>query len=232
VLLGEQPLTKSLPSAGGDELTRSASDASLRDFPRLIYSRQEAEAIGKLLPAASQWTAMDFDANLDAVHKLDWSQFTIAHFSTHALLDTVHPDLSGIVLSLVDKDGRPRDGFVRVRDIYNMRIPADLVVLSACRTALGKEIRGEGVVGLARAFAYAGSQRVLATLWDVNDHATADLMTDVYRGLLKSGLTPTAALAQAQRKLAQSEKWRAPYFWSTFVLQGDWQPSLELEARQ
>ncbi len=175
---------------------------------------------------------MDFDANLDALRSLDWSSFTIAHFSTHALLDTVHPDLSGIVLSLVDRDGHPREGFVRVRDIYNMRIPADLVVLSACRTALGKEIRGEGVVGLARAFSYAGSQRVLASLWDVNDVATTDLMTDVYRGLLLSHLPPAAALAQAQRRLARSANWRAPYFWATFVLQGDWQPSPELEAHR
>jgi CHAT domain-containing protein/tetratricopeptide (TPR) repeat protein len=218
--------------ANSEDLTRSAGDAGLREFPRLIYSRQEAEAIGRLLPASQQWTAIDFDANLDAIRSLDWSQFTIAHFSTHALLDTIHPDLSGIVLSLVNKDGRPRDGFVRVRDIYNMHIPANLVVLSACRTALGKEIRGEGVVGLARAFEYAGSQRVLATLWDVNDHATADLMADVYRGLLESRLPPAAALAQAQRRLARSVTWRAPYFWATFVLQGDWQPSPELEARR
>jgi CHAT domain-containing protein len=216
--------------ADTEDLTRSAGDAGLTGFPRLIYSRQEAEAISRLFPAAEQWSAMDFDANLDAVRNLDWSQFTIAHFSTHALLDTIHPDLSGIVLSLVDKEGHPRDGFVRVRDIYNMRIPADLVVLSACRTALGKEIRGEGVVGLARAFSYAGSQRILATLWDVNDHATSDLMADVYRGMLQSGLTPAAALAQAQRRLAQSRTWRAPYFWATFVLQGDWQPSSRAEV--
>jgi CHAT domain-containing protein/tetratricopeptide (TPR) repeat protein len=221
----QQPAPEEPPAADAGSLTRSASDTSLRDFPRLIYSRQEAEAISRLLPASQQWTAMDFDANLDAVRKLDWSQFTIAHFSTHALLDTIHPDLSGIVLSLVDKDGRPRDGFVRVRDIYNMHIPADLVVLSACRTALGKEIRGEGVVGLARAFAYAGSQRVLATLWDVNDRATADLMADVYRGMLQSNLTPAAALAQAQRRLARTNAWHAPYFWATFVVQGDWIPS-------
>lgn len=228
---GEQISSKGLPGAGED-LTRSAGDAGLREFPRLIYSRQEAEAIGHLVPASEQWTAMDFDANLDAVRKLDWTQFTIAHFSTHALLDTIHPDLSGIVLSLVDKDGRPRDGFIRVRDIYNMRIPADLVVLSACRTALGKEVRGEGVIGLARAFSYAGSQRVLATLWDVNDHATAELMTSVYRGMLETHLSPPDALAQAQRKLARTAQWRAPYFWATFVLQGDWQPSPELEAQR
>jgi len=229
---GNNEAATAQPAAGpgSDDLTRSASDAGLHEFPRLIYSRQEAESIGRLLPATQQWSAMDFDANLDAVRKLDWSQFTIAHFSTHALLDTIHPDLSGIVLSLVDRDGHPRDGFVRVRDIYNMRIPADLVVLSACRTALGKEIRGEGIVGLARAFSYAGSQRVLATLWDVNDHATADLMTDVYRGLLTENLPPATALAQAQRRLAHTAAWRAPYFWATFVLQGDWQASSKPEA--
>lgn len=222
---------KPMPAADSEELTRSASDAGLHEFPRLIYSRQEAESIERLLPPGEQWSAMDFAANLDAVRKLDWSRFTIAHFSTHALVDTIHPDLSGIVLSLVDQDGRPRDGFVRVRDVYNMRIPVDLVVLSACRTALGKEIRGEGVVGLARAFSYAGSQRVLASLWDVNDHATAGLMTDVYRGMLQMNLSPSTALAQAQRKLERSATWRAPYFWATFVLQGDWKPMPEMESR-
>jgi CHAT domain-containing protein len=219
------------PIADADDLTRSAGDAGLAEFPRLIYSRQEAEAIDRLVPASQRWSAMDFDANLDAVRTLDWSRFTIAHFSTHALLDTVHPDLSGIVLSLVDEQGRPRDGFVSVRDIYNMRIPTDLVVLSACRTALGKEIRGEGIVGLARAFSFAGSQRVLASLWDVNDHATAELMADFYRRMLKSGLTPATALAQAQRRMAQTATWRAPYFWATFVLQGDWLPSSRVETK-
>ena len=227
---GSASAAAQISTGNSNEVTRSATDAGLGDFPRLVYSRQEAEAIGRLLPMAQQWSVMDFDANLEAVRRLDWSRFTIAHFSTHALLDTVHPDLSGIVLSLVDQEGRPRDGFVRVRDIYNMHIPADLVVLSACRTALGKEIRGEGVVGLARAFAYAGSQRVLATLWDVNDHATADLMADFYRRLLRSHFPPGEALAQAQRHLAQSEKWHAPYFWATFVLQGDWQAASNLEA--
>jgi CHAT domain-containing protein len=218
------------PTGDSADLTRSASDTGLRDFPRLVYSRQEAESIASLIPASQQWSAMDFDASLEAVRNLDWSRFTIAHFSTHALLDTIHPDLSGIVLSLVDAQGHPRDGFIRVRDIYNMHVPADLVVLSACRTALGKEIRGEGVVGLARAFSYAGSQRVLATLWDVNDRATASLMSDLYRRLLRSRLSPADALAQAQRELAQSANWRAPYFWASFVLQGDWQPSANLSA--
>ena len=101
---------------------------------------------------------------------------------------------------------------------------ADLVVLSACRTALGKEIKGEGLVGLTRAFMYAGAPRVVASLWQVNDHATAELMTHFYQGILQQKLSPAAALRAAQRALSRDPRWREPYLWAGFVLQGDWRP--------
>jgi CHAT domain-containing protein/lipoprotein NlpI len=206
-----------------DALTRSSSDLGLDQFPRLAYSREEAQAIGQLLPAQDRRIALDFDANRDAVLDTDWSRYTIVHFSTHALVDDVHPELSGIVLSLMSPSGQQIDGFLRVRDIYKLHMPADLVVLSACRTALGKKTRGEGVIGLSRAFSYAGSHKVLATLWNVNDRATAALMANFYEGLLKQGLCPAAALARAQRTLAHSKNWHSPYFWAPFILLGDWQ---------
>ena len=130
--------------------------------------------------------------------------------------------LSSLVLSLVDGAGRPRDGFVMLPDVYDMTLNADVVVLSGCQTALGKDVRGEGPIGLARAFMYAGVPRVVASLWQVDDLATAELMKRFYRGMLVDGLPPAAALRAAQRELAGSRRWRSPYFWAPFVLQGDW----------
>jgi CHAT domain-containing protein len=144
------------------------------------------------------------------------------HVATHGLLNSQHPELSGIVLSLVDEQGHPQDGFLRLHEIYNLKLGADLVVLSACRTALGKEIKGEGLVGLTRGFMYAGVPRVLASLWDVRDEATAELMKRFYHSMLKDGLRPAAALRAAQVALWREKRWESPYYWAGFVLQGEW----------
>jgi CHAT domain-containing protein len=126
------------------------------------------------------------------------------------------------VLSLVDRSGGRQDGYLRLRDIYNVRLDADLVVLSACQTALGKEVGGEGLIGLTRAFMYAGAPRVVASLWQVNDLATAELMKHFYAGMLQRGLRPAAALRAAQLRMAEDRRWSSPYFWAGFVLEGDW----------
>jgi CHAT domain-containing protein len=131
--------------------------------------------------------------------------------------------LSGVVLSLVDEHGQPQDGFLRLHEIYNLSLGADLVVLSACQTALGKEIKGEGLVSLTRGFMYAGAPRVVASLWKVDDEATAELMKRFYRGMLKEGLRPAAALRAAQMAMRQQKRWRSPRFWAGFILQGEWQ---------
>ena len=115
-----------------------------------------------------------------------------------------------------------QDGVLRLNDIYNLHLEADLVVLSACRTALGKEIRGEGLVGLTRGFMYAGAARVLASLWSVEDRATADLMSDFYRDMLREELSPSAALRKAQLKMAKDPYRKSPYYWAGFSLQGEW----------
>jgi CHAT domain-containing protein len=126
------------------------------------------------------------------------------------------------VLSLVDRQGRPQDGFLRAHDIYNLNLPAELVVLSACQTGLGKEIKGEGLVGLTQGFMYAGARRVVVSLWNVNDKATADLMKRFYRGILRERLTPSAALRAAQIEMWNQKQWRSPYYWAAFTMQGDW----------
>jgi len=109
-----------------------------------------------------------------------------------------------------------------MQEIYNLRLPADVVVLSACQTGLGKEIKGEGLVGLTRGFMYAGAQRVVASLWQVDDLATANLMKRFYRGMLKDGLRPAAALRAAQVEMMNQKRWSSPYFWAAFVIQGEW----------
>jgi LPXTG-motif cell wall-anchored protein len=153
-------------------------------------------------------------------------QHRIVHFATHGIVDYQHPQLSGLVLSLVDETGKPQDGFLRMHDIYNLKLPVDLVVLSACNTALGKDVKGEGLIGLTRGFMYAGAGGVVASLWKVDDDATAELMTHFYEGMFKRGLTPAAALREAQLALRSQKRWQAPYFWAAFVIQGQYNQQL------
>ena len=144
------------------------------------------------------------------------------HFATHGLLNNEHPELSGLVLSLVDKQGQPQNGFLRLYDIYNLRLGADLVVLSACQTALGKQIKGEGLVGVTRGFMYSGAARVMASLWKVDDEATAELMNRFYIGMMKDKQKPAAALREAQLWMQKQKRWQSPYYWSGFIIQGEW----------
>jgi CHAT domain-containing protein len=125
-------------------------------------------------------------------------------------------------LSLFDEEGRPQDGFVRLHDIYNLNLPADLVVLSACNTALGQDVRGEGLIGIVRGFMYAGAARVVASLWKVDDEATAELMKRFYRNMLQENMPAAAALRAAQIEMWQQMQWQSPYFWAAFTLQGEW----------
>lgn len=147
--------------------------------------------------------------------------YRILHFATHGVLDSQHPELSGLVLSLVDKEGKPQDGFLRLNEIYDLKLRAELVVLSACRTALGKEVKSEGLIGLTRGFMYAGAQRVVASLWAVDDEITARLMKDFYREMLINRKRPAEALRAAQVG-ALKETRLPPYYWAAFVLQGEW----------
>jgi CHAT domain-containing protein len=191
-------------------------------FARLAFSRQEAEAIYAVAARGTVTKATDFDASRAAVTAAQLSQARMLHFATHGLLNNEHPALSGLVFSLVNQQGQPQDGFLRLHEVFNLKLNADLVVLSACETALGQDLKGEGLIGLARGFMYAGAPRVVASLWKVDDLATAELMKLFYRGMLKDGLRPAAALRAAQRELARQPRWAAPYFWAGFVLQGEW----------
>jgi CHAT domain-containing protein len=125
-------------------------------------------------------------------------------------------------MSLVDRDGHARNGFVHAYELYKLKLSAALVVLSACQTALGEQIRGEGLISLTRPFMYAGAPRIVASLWQVPDRATAELMTLFYRAIFRDHLSPAAALRHAQLTLQRSPRWSSPYFWAGFTLQGDW----------
>jgi CHAT domain-containing protein/tetratricopeptide (TPR) repeat protein len=208
---------------GNTRSTQRGVDPYALHLPRLPGTRREAAAIASLAPENSRKQALDFDASRAALTAPDLKQYRILHLATHGILNTEHPELSGVALSLVDRKGNPQDGFLRLHEIYNLKFGADLVVLSACQTALGKEIQGEGLVGLTRGFMYAGAPRVVASLWKVDDRATAELMRRFYSGMLgPTALRPAAALRSAQVDLWKTRGWENPYYWAAFTLQGEW----------
>ena len=215
-----------LPSPGKEaetgSLLRGGAGDELTTFERLPSTRREAEAVASLAPAGQVWMRLGLEASRETVVSGELRDYRVLHFATHAVADTRNPELSGLVLSQVDAEGHPREGFLGLSDIYELDLDADLVVLSGCRTALGKEVRGEGLMGLTRGFQYAGVPRVVASLWRVQDRATAELMTRFYRAMWRDHLPPAAALREAQRSLRREPRYRDPYSWAGFVLQGDW----------
>jgi CHAT domain-containing protein len=180
---------------------------------RLPGSAREAEAITAGLPAGKVYLAKGKDASRRTVTGGDLRGFRILHFATHGILNSRQSLLSALALS---------GGALPAHQIYDLYLPAELVTLSACDTALGRDVPGEGLVsGLPRAFLYAGAARVLVSLWAVEDQSTSDLITVFYRGLFQ-GLPPARALQEAQRTLRRQG--RPPYQWAGFVLLGDWRP--------
>jgi CHAT domain-containing protein/Tfp pilus assembly protein PilF len=210
-------------NAGGHHVVEPAqSSDAVQALPRLPYTRQEADAILALAPATGRKAALGFEANRAAAMSDELSKYRIIHFATHSFLDSVNPELSGIALSMLDRQGKPQEGYLRSHEVFNLKLESELVVLSGCRTGLGKEVKGEGLYGMTRGFMYAGSRRVLVSLWDVQDQATARLMTDFYRGLLGPKRPQTAAaLRAAQIAIWREGRWQAPYYWAGFVLQGE-----------
>lgn len=206
----KKPLDRSVASVGNSEL------------PRLPFSRVEAESIASLLDKDQVTEALDFDANVTTAADPKLRQYRLIHFATHGILNSEDPSLSGLVLSLFDNLGKPREGFLKLTNIYNLRLSADLVVLSGCRTGLGKEISGEGLVGLTRGFMYAGAPRVVASLWNVDDSATAEFMKRFYRAMLLAKMAPAAALRFAQRSFLRQRAYTSPYYWAPFLISGPW----------
>jgi CHAT domain-containing protein/Tfp pilus assembly protein PilF len=222
---GKTPPTRAAYAELSD-LTRAIRTMNFPDarygFVRLPFSRSEANSVIALTPKGTGLKATDFNASRDLAMSGQLSQYRIVHFATHGLLNSERPKLSGLVFSLIDQEGKPQDGFLRLHEIYNLQLNADLIVLSACETGLGKEIKGEGLIGLTRGFMYSGAPRVVASLWNVDDLATAELMKLFYQRMLKDGLPAGAALRAAQLELSGQKRWASPYFWAGFVLNGEW----------
>lgn len=213
------------PSGGRSRAFQTGSNSARqfagRDLPRLLQTRQEAEAIRAL--ASDRVTVFEGLKALRAEALGDrLKKYRYLHFATHGLVHPLHPGLSGLAFSQVDRQGQPVDGFLRLQDIYDLDLSAELVVLSACRTGTGPEVVGEGTVSLARGFLSAGTPRLIVSLWSVEDEGTAELMASFYSYLLRGGKTPSAALRAAQIALLHSDRWRDPYHWAAFTFVGEW----------
>jgi len=203
---------RSTPQSGSDEVAQ---------IHRLRFTRREADQILALVPEADRFKAFDFDASRVTATNPALGEYRYVHFATHGFLDAAHPELSSLVFSLVNRQGADQEGFLWAHDVYNLHLPVEMVVLSGCRTGLGKEIKGEGLVGLTRGFMYAGSARVVVSLWDIDDEASAELMAHLYKAMLKEHQSPAAALRAAQIEISNDKRWQAPYYWAAFVLQGE-----------
>jgi len=227
----KESLTQVLALMSGDsknrQLVKASEEAGVASdrayVPRLLGTRQEAEQIVAMVPSNERRLALDFDASRDTVMSGELNQYRYVHLSTHGFLNSVHPELSGLVFSLVNERGEPQDGFLRAHEIFNLKLSPEVVVLSACQTGMGTNIRGEGLVSLTRGFMYAGAPRVIVSLWGVSDLGTTELMVRFYRGMLKEGMRPAAALRAAQISLMNDKRWTSPYYWAPFTLHGEWQ---------
>lgn len=202
-----------------------ADSPDTENIQALIYSIKELSNL-RAVGGGDSLIASEFNASRENVMRTDLSQYSILHFATHGFLDPKRPENSGLVLSTVDSNGKPRNGYLGLQDIYSLRAPVDLVVLSACRTGLGKDVKGEGLIGLTRGFMYAGASTVVASLWKVDDEATAALMKEFYDNLLQKGLPPAAALRAAQNTIRSKPQWSSPYYWAAFTIQGEYRTPL------
>ncbi len=200
---------------------RSSSAPGARGWARLPGSAAEGRAIRDLAPAESR-LYLGFEADREGVLRGALRDATLVHIAAHGHLDDRVPSSSGIVLSRFDAAGRPREGILSIRDIRTLELEADLAVLSACRSAWGRPIRGDALLGMAQAFFVAGASQLLVSLWEVDDRATAALMTEFYRQLLVAGAPAAEALRRAQGTIRSTAGWEAPFYWAGFVLLHGW----------
>jgi CHAT domain-containing protein len=216
-------LASALTDVSGTPSGTSAGPVQGLMLARLQGTRAEATQIAALtkISGGTADTMFDLKANENDLIARDMKSYRVIHIATHGLLNAERPQFSGVVLSLVgNKTG---DGFLRTDEIFNLKMGSPLVMLSACETGLGKERKGEGVIGLTRAFMYAGAPTVGVSLWSVNDASTALLMADFYKRMLTgAGVPPAEAMRGAQQNMIAGKKFSNPYYWAPFVLQGEW----------
>jgi CHAT domain-containing protein len=217
------PTDPRVTGSGSASLQQGTLVRAKSTLPRLPATKQEAEAIMAIIPAGTGKVATGFDADRTMALSAELGQYKVLHLATHGMVNVENPETSGIMFSLVNQEGKGKDGFVQLPDIYNLNLSnTRLVVLSACQTGLGKDVRGEGLVGLSRGFIYAGASTVVASLWKVDDRASSQLMTQFYKGMFEEGLTSSAALRKAKVNMWNQPRYRAPFYWAAFVLQGEY----------
>jgi CHAT domain-containing protein len=207
----------------------SADDLDASTIQPLSYTKFELNNLSAIAGSGA-FVARGFAASREMLSRMDLSKYAILHFATHGVLDPNKPENSGFYLSTVDNAGRRQDGFINMQDVYRLNAPVDLVVLSACRTGLGQEVRGEGLIGLTRGFMFAGASSVVSSLWKVDDEATSELMKHFYANMLREGMRPAEALRAAQNTLRQNPNWQSPHFWAAFTLQGEFKQPIEVPA--
>lgn len=222
--VGLKTVDAGIPASGGSGIGTVADwtqIAGAEHLARLAYTGREAQSIAALVGAENTDLALGFSAAVDRVRSTSWIEYTIAHFATHALLNAQHPELDTIALSLFNGAGQPQSGLLWYSDILSLHMPVPLVVLSTCQSANGAPMPGEGLVGLSYAFFLAGAHRVVASLWDTDDQATEALMRRFYTALISRSRSPAEALRSAQRELAATPRWKNPYYWAGFSIEGD-----------
>ena len=197
---------------------------------RLFHAKRELDSLGEVAGNKSL-IVREYDATRDRFLHTDLTQFAILHLVTHGYFNPKHPQNSGFVLSDIDRDQRHMQGFIGLREIYELRAPVLLVVLSACQTALGENVRGEGLMGMTRGFMHAGASSVVASLWEVDDRATAELMKLFYSNMLKRGMKTGEALRAAQNTIRQRPEWRSPHYWAAFTLQGEYPRAISANSQ-
>src|SRR5215212_3076832 len=188
---------------------------------RLFHAKRELDSLREVA-GEKALIVNEYDATRERFLSTDLTQFSILHLVTHGYFNWKHPENSGFVLTDINREQKQMEGFVGLQEIYELRAPVRMVVLSACQTALGKDVRGEGLVGLTRGFMYAGASSVVASLWKVDDAATAELMKLFYSNMLQHGMKPADALSAAQNSIRQRPEWRSPHYWAAFTLQGEY----------
>jgi CHAT domain-containing protein len=211
------------PQAGETRRGKSshANASALPALSRLSATDWEAQRIAALAGDSKVFT--NFAASREKALDPALGEYRFIHFATHAVINTENPDLSAIALSLVDERGQPLNGLLSTQDLHRLRLSAELVVLSACRTGLGRDAPGEGLLSLTRGFLASGAARVIVTLWSIEDQASAEMMSRFYRRALgPQRMTPAAALRATQEEMWRQGRWSAPYYWGGFVLQGNW----------
>jgi CHAT domain-containing protein/lipopolysaccharide biosynthesis regulator YciM len=205
-----------------DPVETGFEDREPLELSRLPYTRDLAEFIIKSTTDEEVMMALDFKANRSLAISGELEKYRMIIFATHAQINHIHPEQSRLVLSVVKENGEHQDGFLKLSDIYRMRLNAQLVVLGACETGLGKDLRGEGFIGLTRGFMYAGAATVLSSMWKVDEEFTVELLKRFYKGI-DAGKRASTSLREAQISMwNEKKKWKHPYYFSSFILQGDW----------